>query len=205
MSYIGNLFIISAPSGAGKTSLVQALLKKLPNITCSISHTTRPKRPDEKPNVNYYFIDDNQFNTMVANNQFLEHANVFGHQYGTAWTPVHEKRKQGIDVILEIDYQGAMLVRDTISDATSIFIFPPAKETLKNRLHSRAQDTKEVIEKRLNKATQEMSHYKNFDFLVVNDDFTTALNELCAIITSTRLKRRNHAKITKQFLTSLLP
>jgi len=180
----GILFIISAPSGAGKTSLVNKLLDNMHGIRASVSHTTRSCRPGEVDGVNYHFVSQQQFIDMLEQGAFLEHAEVFGNLYGTSQQWVADTLAAGEDVILEIDWQGAAQVRQLFPDSTSIFILPPSKQALRERLHNRAQDDAEVIEKRVAAATEEMSHYIEADFMVVNDNFDTALAQLKAIVTA---------------------
>ena len=180
----GILFIISAPSGAGKTSLVAELLNNMSNIKASISHTTRDRRPGEVDAVNYHFTSREQFMEMIEQNAFLEHAEVFGNFYGTSQQWVADTLASGEDVILEIDWQGAAQVRKLFPESTSIFILPPSKQALRERLHKRAQDDAEVIEKRVAAATEEMSHYVEADFMVVNDDFDTALQQMMSIVSA---------------------
>ena len=180
----GILFIISAPSGAGKTSLVAELLHNMSNIKASISHTTRDRRPGEVDAVNYHFTSRDQFVEMIEQSAFLEHAEVFGNFYGTSQQWVADTLASGEDVILEIDWQGAAQVRKLFPDSTSIFILPPSKQALRERLHKRAQDDAEVIEKRVAAATEEMSHYIEADFMVVNDDFDTALQQMISIVSA---------------------
>lgn len=180
----GILFIISAPSGAGKTSLVSELLERMDNIKASISHTTRDRRPGEEDGVNYHFVSKQAFVDMLEQNAFLEHAEVFGNYYGTSQQWVKETLAAGEDVILEIDWQGAAQVRQLFDDSTSIFILPPSKQALRERLDNRGQDDSAVIEKRIAAATEEMSHYIEADFMVVNDDFEVALNQLMAIVSA---------------------
>lgn len=182
----GTLFIVSAPSGAGKTSLVNALVERLPAISLSVSHTTRPIRPGETDRVHYHFVDDGVFDSMVARDAFLEHADVFGHRYGTALAPVEERLAAGEDVILEIDWQGARQVRAALPWAVGIFILPPSRETLLERLRSRGKDSDAVIEGRMAAADEEMSHQDEFDYRVVNDDFDTALEALGLIVLGRR-------------------
>ena len=184
----GTLFIISAPSGAGKTSLVAEILAQINNIQASISHTTRDCRPGEKNGINYHFIDRQQFVTMIDNNAFLEHAEVFGNFYGTSQDWVEATLNTGTDVILEIDWQGAEQVGSKFADSQSIFILPPSKQALRERLNDRGQDHAEVIEKRIAAATEEMSHYVEADYLVINDDFALALQQLKSIISAQRCK-----------------
>ncbi len=184
----GNLFIVSAPSGAGKTSLVNALLERLDGVRVSVSHTTRPQRPGEVDGVNYHFIDRAGFERMRDAGDFLESAEVFGNLYGTSQRWVEQTLAAGTDVILEIDWQGGQQVRRLLPAAISVFILPPGRDALEQRLRGRGQDAPEVIARRLAEAVGEMSHYAEADFLVVNDRFDTALAELCAIVTSARLR-----------------
>jgi len=180
----GILFIISAPSGAGKTSLVNQLLNNMSNIKASVSHTTRDRRPGEVDGINYHFVSRQQFIDMIEQGAFLEHAEVFGNFYGTSQQWVADTLATGEDVILEIDWQGAGQVRHLFPDSTSIFILPPSKQALRERLHNRAQDNADVIDKRIAAATEEMSHYIEADFMVVNDDFDYALQQLMSIISA---------------------
>ena len=180
----GILFIISAPSGAGKTSLVSELLVRMDNIKASISHTTRDRRPGEEDGINYHFVSQQEFISMLEQNAFLEHAEVFGNFYGTSEQWVRNTLAAGDDVILEIDWQGAAQVRQLFDDSTSIFILPPSKQALRQRLDSRGQDDSAVIEKRIAAATEEMSHYIEADYVVINDDFEVALNQLMAIVSA---------------------
>ena len=177
----GTLFIISAPSGAGKTTLVRALVESVPNLRVSISHTTRQQRPGEKDGSDYHFVDTDTFETLIAKQQFLEYARVFDHYYGTSRAWIEKQLRVGRDIILEIDWQGAGQVRQVMADAVTIFILPPSREALALRLHQRG-DEDEMIVRRMRDATAEISHYKTYKFLVVNDDFETALRELTAII-----------------------
>ena len=179
---MANLFIIAAPSGCGKTSLVEALIKKTKNLCVSVSHTTRPPRPDEVNGINYYFVSINEFEEMIKNNAFVEHATVFDNHYGSSTKLIREKLDEGIDVILEIDWQGARQVKENMPNAISIFILPPSKEALLGRLQQRAQDNDETINKRMSDAQNQMQHFNEFDYLVINDDFNSALNDLNLII-----------------------
>lgn len=176
------LFVISAPSGAGKTSLVKALLQRLPGLKVSISHTTRPPRPNEQHGREYYFVSIGEFERMVAEGAFLEHARVFDNYYGTSLPQLREKLAAGHDVILEIDWQGARQVRQAVPGCCSIFILPPSLEALKARLNGRGTDSPEVIARRLADAVADMSHWREFDYVVVNDDFDRAVDELADII-----------------------
>ena len=179
---MANLFIISAPSGCGKTSLVEALIKKTQNLCVSVSHTTRPPRPDEVNGINYYFVSINEFEEMIKNNAFVEHATVFDNHYGSSTKLIKEKLDEGIDVILEIDWQGARQVKINMPNAISIFILPPSKEALLGRLQQRAQDNDATINKRMSDAKNQMQHFNEFDYLIINDDFNSALNDLNLII-----------------------
>ena len=183
----GNLFIITAASGAGKTSLVRALLAADSQIKLSISYTTRQPRPGEVNGVDYHFVDDATFLKMLDEGDFLESAHVHGARYGTSKTRVNEALHQGDDLILEIDWQGAAQVRNLYPEAISIFILPPSMPELEARLRGRRQDSEEVIAKRLAAARDEMSHVGEFDYVTINDDFEVALHDLMAIIRSTRL------------------
>ena len=176
------LFVISAPSGAGKTSLVKALLQRLPGLKVSISHTTRPPRPNEQHGREYYFVSIGEFERMVAEGAFLEHARVFDNYYGTSLPQLREKLAAGHDVILEIDWQGARQVRAAVPGCCSIFILPPSLEALKTRLNGRGTDSAQVIARRLADAVADMSHWEEFDYVVVNDDFDQAVDQLAGII-----------------------
>ncbi len=176
------LFVIAAPSGAGKTSLVKALRLRLPELAVSTSHTTRPARPNEVDGREYYFVDNSQFDRMVAAGAFLEHARVFDNQYGTSRGQLEEKLTAGSDVILEIDWQGARQVRAAMPSCESIFILPPSREALRQRLTDRRTDSEAVIERRLADAVSDMSHYREFDYVVVNEDFDQAVEQLASIV-----------------------
>jgi len=179
---MANLFIIAAPSGCGKTSLVEALIKKTENLCVSVSHTTRPPRPDEANGINYYFVSIDEFEEMIKQNAFVEHAMVFDNHYGSSTQLIREKLNEGVDVILEIDWQGARQVKENMPNSISIFILPPSKEALLGRLQQRAQDDKITIKKRMSDAQNQMQHFNEFDYLVINDDFNSALNDLNLII-----------------------
>ncbi|HVL01506.1 MAG TPA: guanylate kinase [Dongiaceae bacterium] len=183
----GTLFVVSAPSGAGKTSLVKALVESTTNIHVSVSHTTRTQRPGETHGVNYFFVDKDQFGTMLNEGAFLEQAEVFGNLYGTSKQAVADKLKSGVDVVLEIDWQGAQQIRRQAPEAVSIFILPPSRHVLEQRLIGRGQDPAEVIQKRMAQATEQISHHVEFDYLIINDDFDKALLEMRAIVQSLRL------------------
>ncbi|MGB2286962.1 MAG: guanylate kinase [Porticoccaceae bacterium] len=199
----GTLFIISAPSGAGKTSLVSEILMRMDNIQASISHTTRAARTGEVDGVNYHFVSQQVFQSMVTENAFLEHAQVFGNFYGTSKQWVQDTLNAGIDVILEIDWQGAEQVRQQFVQSKSIFILPPSKQALADRLNERGQDDVEVINKRVAAATEEMSHYIEADYLVINDNFDLALEQLKSIISAQRCKMpvQGHEKLLSDLLS----
>jgi guanylate kinase len=180
----GRLFVISAPSGAGKTSLVQALLQRLPHVRVSVSFTTRPRRANEQDGREYHFVSVNEFQQLVQQGELLEHARVFGNFYGTGRQPVEAELAQGRHVILEIDWQGARQVRQAKPDCISIFVLPPSRGALEQRLRQRATDTPEVIADRLRDAVADMSHYDEFDYVVINDGFNAALADLVGIIQS---------------------
>jgi guanylate kinase len=183
----GTLYMISAPSGAGKSSLVNALIKRLPFVYLSISHTTRPIRPGEQDGQHYHFVSTQTFLAGVGRGEFLEHAQVFDNYYGTSQVWVQSQLDQGHDVILEIDWQGARQIRRQMPDTKGIFILPPSREALQERLEKRAQDSAEVIARRMLEATSEMSHFHEYDFVVVNDDFYKSLDELCSIFIANRM------------------
>ncbi len=184
----GQLLLVSAPSGAGKTSLVQAALEKDDSLRVSVSHTTRAKRPNEKEGVNYHFIDDKMFNDMIEAGDFLEYAQVFDHYYGTARAGVNDLLAQGHNVILEIDWQGAAQVKTTAPEAVGIFILPPSPAMLAQRLTNRGQDSAEVIQRRLSEAKLEMSKAPEYNYIIINDDFEHALTDFLAIMRSIKLR-----------------
>ncbi|MDH5444395.1 MAG: guanylate kinase [Gammaproteobacteria bacterium] len=185
-SYPGTLFVFSAPSGAGKTSLVKALLQNMDGIAVSVSHTTRAMRPGEENGVHYHFVDIPEFEKMVAGDAFLEHAKVFDNYYGTSRTGIEQQLALGMDVILEIDWQGAAQVRKLMPETVGVFILPPSRDALEQRLRGRGQDSDEIIARRMRDAQSESAHYHEFEYVVVNDDFDTALAELQAIVTCQR-------------------
>lgn len=200
----GTLYILSAPSGAGKTSLVSALLSETDNIRVSISHTTRTRREGEQDQVNYHFIDRPKFEQMIADDAFLEYAEVFGNFYGTSKQWVEDTLAKNEDVILEIDWQGAQLIRQALPETNSIFILPPSKQTLMERLQQRAQDDDGVIANRIALASEEMSHYPEYDYVVINDDFNVALSELRAIVMARRLLQKHQTTTHQQLIQGLL-
>jgi len=190
--FLVTLFVVSAPSGAGKTSLVGAVLEADQDLTVSVSHTTRPMRPGEEDGVNYHFVTEQQFLALMGEGVFLEHAQVFDNYYGTSGRWVDEQLESGRDVILEIDWQGAQQIRRLRPDAVSVFIVPPSREALRERLVGRGQDSNDVIERRLREAAEECSHVAEFDYLVVNEDFERALRELLSVF------RAQRQRITRQ-------
>jgi guanylate kinase len=177
------LFIFSAASGTGKTSLAHALLKRVPHLAFSVSHTTRAPRPGEVHGVHYYFVSPEEFETMAARGEFLEHATVFGNRYGTSRRVIEGRLGEGKSVILDIDWQGARAIKRAMPEAVSVFILPPSRAALEERLQNRRQDAPAVIARRMAEAVSEMSHYPEFDAVVVNDDFESALADLEAIVT----------------------
>jgi guanylate kinase len=189
----GILFIVSAPSGAGKTSLLRELVPADPQLVMSVSHATRAKRPGEEDGVHYHFIGAERFEELVEQGAFLEHARVFDNYYGTAEAAVRDQLGAGLDVVLEIDWQGARQVRERFPGAVSIFVAPPSIEALRERLSGRGQDGPEIIARRMAEAQAELSHYPEYDYLVVNDRFGQALAELRAIVTAERLREPRQA------------
>ncbi|MDX1610690.1 MAG: guanylate kinase [Halofilum sp. (in: g-proteobacteria)] len=200
----GILYTISAPSGAGKTSLVRALLEREDGLALSVSHTTRPRRDGERDGVDYYFVDDATFQEMVDAGAFLEHARVFDNRYGTSRRVVEETLAGGFDLVLEIDWQGAHQVRESVEGAISIFILPPSRAALVERLQGRGLDSDEVIERRMAAAIDEMSHYDECDYLVVNDDFEDALADLRGIVRAGRVQRPRQAARHRALIEALL-
>lgn len=200
----GSLFIITAASGTGKTSLVKQLLATTNDLTVSVSHTTRDPRPGEIDGHHYHFTDDHRFVTAVGENKFLEHAEVFGNYYGTSEQSVRTQLDAGVDVILEIDWQGALQVKKIFTDAIMIFILPPSIATLRQRLSTRGQDSMEVIEQRLAGAVNEMAQYVNFDYVIINDSFEVALTELKAIIVADRQTLNRQQQRYQRTITNLL-
>lgn len=200
----GKLYIISAPSGAGKTSLVRQLVADLDRLTVSVSHTTRPMRPGEAHGRDYFFVPVAEFQAMLERQAFLEHARVFDNFYGTARQTVEENLSQGLDVILEIDWQGAQQIKKLMPDSLSIFILPPSIDILQQRLRNRGQDDEQIIARRMRDAVTEMSHYDEFDYLVVNDVFEQALAALKSILTANRLTRQRQMHELEPLLKALL-
>ncbi|HSC48333.1 MAG TPA: guanylate kinase [Gammaproteobacteria bacterium] len=200
----GHLFLVTAPSGAGKTSLVKALLKQHPNLKFSISYTTRPKRPTEEDGRDYHFVDKAGFERMVKAGEFLEHAQVFDNYYGTSRKTVEGEMAAGRDVLLEIDWQGSRQVRKLMPEAVSIFILPPTRPELERRLRHRGTDSDEVIARRFRDAVTDMSHWSEFDYVVVNDDFDRAVKDLAAIVVGKGQASRRDRPELKPVIASLL-
>jgi guanylate kinase len=203
-AYQGSLFIVAAPSGGGKTSLVKKLINILHNIEVSISHTTREKRPAEVHGADYFFIQEAAFREMINAGEFIEHAQVFNHLYGTSRSQIDERLQKGIDIVLDIDWQGAQQIKSMFSNAVSIFVVPPSLEELKLRLVGRRQDNDEIVASRMRKAQDELSHYAEFDYLIVNDDFDKAAVELKSIVVTTRLRMDKQIKKEEKLLSFLL-
>jgi len=204
MARRGILFTVSAPSGAGKTSLLAGLVKQLPDIRVSVSHTTRAMRPGERDGIDYHFVTEPEFLAMLDRAEFLEHARVFNNLYGTSQRWVTEQLNSGTDVVLEIDWQGAAQVRRLLPGCVRVFILPPSIDTLMTRLTSRRQDQPEVIRQRLAQAREEISHYVEADYLIVNDQFDTALDELLAVVKSQRLTLGAQERRFEALLLALL-
>ena len=200
----GTLYIISAPSGAGKTSLVHAVVAILPNVVVSVSHTTRKMRDGEVDGKDYHYVDEPHFQEMIANDEFLEHASVFGNRYGTSKQQIQDLLLSGKDVILEIDWQGARQIRQLMSGCKSIYILPPSIQALRDRLQSREQDSDDVIESRMREAVSEMMHFTEFDYIVINDDFDQAREELASIFVCNRMlldhQQQSHADLLADLL-----
>lgn len=200
----GQLFIVSAPSGAGKSSLINALLTRFnadDSMRLSISHTTRAPRPGEINHVAYHFVSEDEFKALIARGAFYEYANVFGHYYGTSREIVEQWVSEGKDVLFDIDWQGARQIRKISPDARSIFIIPPSLDELKHRLETRGQDSEDVIEGRMEKALREISHYSEYDHVIINDDFDNALNKLRSIIIAVR----DETKFQSELVDTMFP
>ncbi|MGB1263738.1 MAG: guanylate kinase [Cognaticolwellia sp.] len=206
MTTKGNLFILSAPSGAGKSSLIAALLKQASPrpMQVSVSHTTRAPRPGETNGEHYHFVSKQQFEQSIADKHFYEYAEVFGNYYGTSEVAIDQQLAQGIDVFLDIDWQGAQQVRMKKPEVTTIFIAPPSKQELEQRLRGRGQDSEEVIQGRMAQAQAECSHFQEFDYIIINDDFEQALADLTTVVNNQRLKRSQQACQHQDLFTELL-
>ena len=200
----GLLFVVAAASGTGKTSLVKALLDRTSNLHVSVSHTTRPKRNGELDGIHYHFIEKDSFTAQIEQGGFIEYAEVFGNYYGTSQRTVEEQLKQGHDVLLEIDWQGAAQVRKLFPDSIQIFILPPSQYDLRQRLSNRGTDSVEVIEHRLSCAVSDMQQYVNFDYIIINDSFDRALHELEAVITANRMTLAQQANRHSDLIQNLL-
>lgn len=198
------LYVVSAPSGGGKTSLVNALLERDDHVALSVSHTTRPPRPGEQDGEHYYFVDEAAFAALVEEGAFLEHARVFDHRYGTGREAVERQLARGYDVLLDIDWQGARQVRAAFPEARSIFILPPSMTVLRQRLVGRGQDSEAVIERRMRDARSEISHAGEFDYLIVNDDFSESLQRLHDIVRGRRAAADGDAARNREVLAQLL-
>jgi guanylate kinase len=200
----GTLYIVAAPSGAGKSSLVNACLAKDPGIRLSVSFTSRAARPGERHAEHYHFVSVEEFQRMVAAGDFFEHALVHGDWKGTARQSVEPQLATGKDVLLEIDWQGARQVRAQVPEAVSVFILPPSREALEQRMRARGQDSEQVIRQRLAAAREEMSHYDEFDYVIVNEDFATAVDEMCSIFAASRLRREPQVARHRDLIKTLL-
>ncbi|TQF66710.1 guanylate kinase [Pseudoalteromonas luteoviolacea] len=200
----GNLFILSAPSGAGKSSLIKALLEKQANIKVSVSHTTRAPRPGENNGEHYHFVNVEEFKALIEKGDFFEWAQVFENYYGTSKQAIEDQLNNGIDVFLDIDWQGARQVRELMPDVKTVFILPPSRSELEKRLNNRGQDSQEVIAGRMAEAKSESSHYDEFDYVIVNDDFNTALEELEHIVVAARLQTKTQQTRHKDLIAQLL-
>ncbi len=200
----GTLFIVAAPSGAGKSSLVNTTLAKEPGIALSISFTSRAPRPGERHAQHYHFVSKEEFERMIAAGDFFEHARVHGDWKGTARQSVEPQLNAGKDVLLEIDWQGARQVRSKMPDAVSVFILPPSRPALEQRMRARGQDSEAVIRQRLDAAREEMSHYGEFDYVIVNEHFDTAVDEMCAIFVASRLRREAQVARHGKLISNLL-
>ena len=201
----GLLFVIAGPSGAGKSSLVRGVVGQVPGVEVSVSHTTRPARPGERHGREYHFVEEAEFQRLENEGRMLETARVFGHRYGTSRDWVEERRRRGKDVLLEIDWQGAAEVRRAEREAITIQILPPSLEALEHRLRARGQDSDTSIEVRMESAGQELSHYRDFDYLVVNERFEEALDEITAILRAERARTRTRVRSRSALLQRLLP
>lgn len=206
MSQVGTLYIVSAPSGAGKSSLINALLKEDRdwNVEVSVSHTTRAPRTGEKDGEHYHFVDVENFKQLIEEKNFFEWAEVFGNYYGTSRITIEKKLAQGVDIFLDIDWQGAQQVREMMPEAKGIFILPPSRKELESRLNKRGQDSAEIIAKRMDQAQSEMSHYDEYDYLIINEDFEKATQEFSAIVRAVRNKREKQRCKYQKTISELL-
>ena len=202
--YTGNLYIVAAPSGGGTTSLVKALVDGMDDIVVSISHTTRPIRPGEVNGVDYFFVDVDEFIQMSQHHAFVEHARVFDNFYGTSKSQIEERLSSGIDIVLDIDWQGALQIKQVFESAVSVYIIPPSIDALKQRLENRSRDNQETIRARMARAQDELSHYGAFDYLIVNDDFKHAAYELQSIVVAHRLRMARQVEKQRKLLSFLL-
>ncbi len=200
----GKLYIVSAPSGAGKTSMLSQLIERKPELKVSVSHTTRSARQGEKHGENYYFVSLDDFKQAIADEEFFEYAEVFGNYYGTSRKKVQQQLDEGHDIILEIDWQGARKVRDQFEEVVSIFILPPSRDDLEKRLQGRQQDSDEIIQGRMREARDEIAHYDEYDFVIINDDFEQAVNELESIFISEKLKLNEQQQSNSKLFEGLL-
>ncbi|WP_102505415.1 guanylate kinase [Salinivibrio kushneri] len=202
----GTLYIVSAPSGAGKSSLISALLNDNPryDMKVSVSHTTRAMRPGEENGVHYHFVSEEEFQSLIAQEAFLEHAQVFGNYYGTSRVWIEKMLSNGVDIFLDIDWQGAEQIRQQMPNSKSIFILPPSREELERRLTTRGQDSEEVIAQRMQEARTEISHYADYDYLIINDDFDVALMDIKAIIRAERMAQAKQASKYHAMIDELL-
>lgn len=202
--FAGSLFIVSAPSGAGKTTLERALLERVDNLRRSISHTTRPPRPGEQDGVDYYFVSQETFESMVARGEFIEYAQVFGNYYGTQREAIEDNLRQGIDVIMDMDWQGARQVRQVFPSVVSIFILPPSIGVLRQRLEARGQDSEGVIEKRMREAREQIAHFSEYDFLIINDVLDEAVDDLERVVRASRLREAPQSVRYRALIEELL-
>ncbi|MCX7115382.1 MAG: guanylate kinase [Gammaproteobacteria bacterium] len=200
----GQVFIVAAPSGGGKTSLVQHLVTTFDQVEVSISHTTRDRRPGEEEAEHYFFVSEPTFLSMIQAGSFIEHAKVYGHHYGTSVLQIESRLSRGIDVVLDIDWQGAQQIRKRFPEAISIFILPPSFEVLRQRLVDRQRDCLDTVQKRMEKAKSEIQHYDEFDYLIINDDFSRSSDTICSIVTAERSKMATQARRHQALLSFLM-
>lgn len=203
-NHLGQLYIVAAPSGGGKTSLVNRLIQSMPGIELSVSHTTRVPRPKETDGQDYFFVKKSEFEDMITKHAFLEYAKVFDNYYGTSKKQIESRLAAGLDVVLDIDWQGAQQIRAIMPNVISIFLLPPSLQALRERLENRQQDNQAVIDNRMKQAQDELEHYHEFDYLIVNEEFDLALNQLKSIVTAERLKRDRQVIKQRKLLSFLL-